>query len=29
MSWLLLAVFVVLAGLTAWFWRAQVQRQND
>jgi diguanylate cyclase (GGDEF)-like protein len=29
MSWLLLAVFVVLAGLTAGLWRAQVQRQND
>jgi diguanylate cyclase (GGDEF)-like protein len=29
MSWLLLAVFVVLAGLTAALWRAQVQRQND
>jgi diguanylate cyclase (GGDEF)-like protein len=29
MSWLLLAVFVVLAGLSAALWRAQVQRQND
>jgi diguanylate cyclase (GGDEF)-like protein len=29
MSWLLLAVFVALAGLPAWTWRAQVQRQND
>ncbi|HWK28435.1 MAG TPA: EAL domain-containing protein [Solirubrobacter sp.] len=28
MSWPLLAVFVVLAGLTAWAWRAQVQRQH-
>ena len=29
MAWLLLAVFVALAGLTAALWRAQVQRQND
>jgi len=29
LSWLLLAVFVALAGLTAGLWRAQVQRQND
>jgi diguanylate cyclase (GGDEF)-like protein len=29
MSWLLLAVFVVLACLSAVLWRAQVQRQND
>ena len=29
LSWLLLAVFVALAGLTAALWRAQVQRQND
>jgi diguanylate cyclase (GGDEF)-like protein len=29
MSWLLLAVFVALACLSAVLWRAQVQRQND
>src|SRR6476469_6451282 len=29
MSWLLLAVFVVLACSSAALWRAQVQRQND
>ena len=29
MSWLLLAVFVVLACLSAGLWRMQVQRQND
>ena len=29
MSWLLLAVFVALACLSAALWRAQVQRQND
>jgi diguanylate cyclase (GGDEF)-like protein len=29
MAWLLLAVFVVLAGLTAQVWRAQVKRQNE
>ncbi|HET6548202.1 MAG TPA: EAL domain-containing protein [Solirubrobacter sp.] len=29
MAWLLLAVFVALAGLTAALWHAQVQRQND
>ena len=29
MAWLLLAVFVALAGLTAWLWRDQVKRQND
>src|SRR4051812_33715674 len=29
MAWLLLAVFVVLAGTTALLWREQVQRQND
>jgi diguanylate cyclase (GGDEF)-like protein len=29
MAWLLLAVFVALAGLTAWLWRAQVKTQND
>ena len=29
MSWLLLAVFVALAGLSAAAWHAQVQRQND
>ena len=29
MSWLLLAVFVALAGGTAALWHAQVQRQND
>ena len=29
MSWLLLAVFVALACLSAGLWRAQVQRQND
>jgi diguanylate cyclase (GGDEF)-like protein len=29
MAWLLLAVFVALAGSTAWLWRAQVKRQND
>jgi diguanylate cyclase (GGDEF)-like protein len=29
MSWLLLAVFVALAVLSAGLWRAQVQRQND
>src|SRR3954453_7575157 len=28
-AWLLLAVFVVLAGLTAALWRAQVTRQNN
>ena len=28
-AWLLLAVFVALAGLTAALWRAQVKRQND
>ena len=28
MSWPLLAVFVVLACLTAWAWRAQVERQH-
>ena len=27
MAWLLLAVFVVLAGLTAWLWLEQVKRQ--
>ena len=29
MSWLLLAVFVALAGLSAAAWHGQVQRQND
>src|SRR4051794_37749859 len=29
MSWLLLAVFVALAGTTAALWRAQVKRQNE
>src|SRR3954451_16629532 len=29
MAWLLLAVFVVLAALTAALWRAQVERRND
>src|SRR4051812_2645218 len=29
MSWLLLAVFVALACLSAGVWRGQVQRQND
>jgi diguanylate cyclase (GGDEF)-like protein len=29
MSWLLLAVFVALACLSAMLWRAQAQRQND
>ena len=29
MSWLLLAVFVALAGLSATAWHEQVQRQND
>jgi len=29
MAWLLLAVFVALAGTTAWLWRDQVKRQND
>ena len=29
MAWLLLAVFVALAGLTAGLWRDQVKRQND
>ena len=28
-AWLLLAVFVPIAGTTAWLWRGQVQRQND
>jgi diguanylate cyclase (GGDEF)-like protein len=28
-AWLLLAVFIALAGLTAGLWRAQVKRQND
>src|SRR5690349_10643892 len=28
-AWMLLAVFVALAGLTAVLWRAQVQRRND
>ncbi len=29
MAWLLLAVFVALAGTTALLWRAQVKRQNE
>ncbi|MDA0180011.1 EAL domain-containing protein [Solirubrobacter phytolaccae] len=28
-AWLLLAVFVLIAGTTAWLWRAQVERQNE
>ena len=28
-AWLLLAVFIPLAGTTAWLWRGQVKRQND
>ena len=28
-AWLLLAVFIPIAGTTAYLWRAQVQRQND
>lgn len=28
-AWLLLAVFIPIAGLTAWLWRDQVERQND
>src|SRR4051794_41921487 len=29
MAWLLLVVFVALAGTTALLWRAQVKRQNE
>jgi diguanylate cyclase (GGDEF)-like protein len=28
-AWLLLAVFIPIAGTTAWLWRDQVERQND